>query len=577
MDATASAAGIRKGIVVIHGIGPHGQSDTLLDIGQPLLQWVARWAKAKNLPVRFTNTLLAFSPLDDGVARDPPHAVLEVDDAAGGRRLTWVMAEVWWSYSIRRPGFQEILEWGWHQVWAVLAELREANNRRFARIWNPKPGASHSSSWMRWVNAINALVLIPTTYLVALLAIPPVFLLATAALIPIPALQNFIAVHLLRQFLEVNIAQFRTFLEDGVQAAAMRSRVEGVVDWLVRAQRCDETYVLGHSEGAVLAFDALCRLRDPKLLGSVQKLFTFGAGLNKAWLLEADPTRFPRPLPRHIHWVDFWTSYDPVPAGSLTPRPAAPRIYDPSAVTRAKESPPGALSPDPLPAEHSPEPGGPVSEEITGEMDLMTDHGAYWKNYEEFLARVAQEIDAPRFWQSGFWPGRPTHLALAERLWMRVSALVVMRLVATALCIMSLILQRPSLYAIGQDTWERLLRIPGFDRLLDPVVGSLYQALYSVSVAAAAAVRGVGLWLLAIGAIAALYVGAYGIGMHLAWAPLHAREQRDSVIRVAQGPGGSPTPWPRLWGLGMWLWLIALLALTGLVAWQPAARLVGWL
>ena len=36
------------------------------------------------------------------------------------------------------------------------------------------------------------------------------------------------------------------------------------------------------------------------------------------------------------------------------------------------------------------------------EMDLLTDHGAYWKNDQEFVSRVVQEIDSRRFWESPF-------------------------------------------------------------------------------------------------------------------------------------------------------------------------------
>lgn len=58
---------MRKGIVVIHGIGPHAQAGTLLDIGQPLLDWVDRWVRHyPGYGVRFTDARLRSARLARG-------------------------------------------------------------------------------------------------------------------------------------------------------------------------------------------------------------------------------------------------------------------------------------------------------------------------------------------------------------------------------------------------------------------------------------------------------------------------------------------------------------------------------
>ena len=93
-QATDPHRGNRKGLVVVHGIGFHPQSETLLGIGQPVLDWVARWMRFQKRPVRFERATLAFNQVDRGAIDEPSHVTLRVDDAWGLPGLEWVMAEV---------------------------------------------------------------------------------------------------------------------------------------------------------------------------------------------------------------------------------------------------------------------------------------------------------------------------------------------------------------------------------------------------------------------------------------------------------------------------------------------------
>ena len=45
----------------------------------------------------------------------------------------------------------------------------------------------------------------------------------------------------------------------------------------------------------------------------------------------------------------------------------------------------------------------PESQQVTNEMDVLTDHGAYWRNDEQVVRRIAAEIDQPFYQSSRYW------------------------------------------------------------------------------------------------------------------------------------------------------------------------------
>jgi hypothetical protein len=129
--------------------------------------------------------------------------------------------------------------------------------------------------------------------------------------------------------------------------------------------------VVAHSGGAIVSFETLC---DPAFDDiEVDKLITLGEGLALAWRIEDAYDGLPtgsrllgdltaaRPK---LLWTDFWSSYDPAPAGQIV-------------------QPPGvSLSNRPNPT--------------INRMSLLEDHGSYWDNDEEFMIPLLQNIDVPR-------------------------------------------------------------------------------------------------------------------------------------------------------------------------------------
>jgi hypothetical protein len=90
-----------------------------------------------------------------------------------------------------------------------------------------------------------------------------------------------------------------------------------------------------------------------------------------------------------LRWADFWSTYDPAPAGPIHP-PASAKLV----------------------RRHS--------HEIVNLMSILEDHGAYWDNDEEFLIPLLQEIDTPTGHASDSRFFRDSSLAMVRAAWRRV-------------------------------------------------------------------------------------------------------------------------------------------------------------
>jgi hypothetical protein len=151
-----------------------------------------------------------------------------------------------------------------------------------------------------------------------------------------------------------------------------------------------------------------------------RKLLTFGAGLNKSWLLAPKLDRLYEPLVGDTLWTDFWASYDPVPAGPLDPSrhrlpDGAPcsigALYQPSGDALAQ------VGPSKL----------PINEQVTNAMNVVTDHGGYFTNDEQVVLRLAAEISSAHHDRSAFWPAAEVLLQGVRARRVRVSALALWR------------------------------------------------------------------------------------------------------------------------------------------------------
>ncbi len=397
------AAPATKGVVLVHGIGDQRQSDTLLDIGEPLFDWLARWHEASGAAgPRLGRAELHFSAQAEAAAVS--NAVIHLPNGD-----CWVLMEGWWNASNRRPRFAEMAPWAARHPVQVGVALARSFRRRLDGC---ERDAASVGPVLRRLLALYTLATLIVYAIAALVGTPIALLLLFLAQLPIPALRSAL-LRALQPFIEINLGDFRTLLENEIEAGNIRQRLAGVVERLVADYGCAEVTIVAHSGGAVASFDLLTDPSRGELVAPVRKLITVGAGLNKAWLLAPRLARLRRQLPRHIHWVDLWASFDAVPVGWLTPPPDLDTpIFAPADEIVAAHGLAPRSDPNPFPLCREPAdedaPSGrywPESVKVTNELSLLTDHGGYWSNDEEVLMRLAAEIDSDRHQDSRFWPG----------------------------------------------------------------------------------------------------------------------------------------------------------------------------
>lgn len=539
------------GVVFVHGVGEQKQSSTIREQGGPILEWIWGWYNARGLAadrvLQPQWAKLSYGAPLTGPARFSVHLPAYDRDAEPGEEpgpkhwdaATWVMAEGWWAARLEAPSMVTMLKWSLRilsRFWFGL--YHEAIHRTRERtLYDSAGGARLGRLWERIGNLLLVGVEIP----LALLSYPFVVLLLIVAQIPIDQVQKFVILTLLRPLLIDRVGDFWIYLHDYPGAMHIRRAVEESIDDLVQYDKCTEIVVVAHSQGAVVAFDALSSGGITNI-ALVHRFITIGAALNKAWNLEEGVKALNGQLPPTVkRWIDLWANYDPVPGGPLS-RPGAPlpRIL-----------------------------GGV---RLTNGINVVTDHDSYWRNPEEFLARIAREIDAPiehspeeDAVSSRFWPGGTRQIQLVTRRADRVHALVFWRCVAFFVGVLALLARSAvpggfsamRLVQDGRAWWVAIRAVPGVDLLVKPLeaIGTwIDRTLANVGWS----LEPVSMAILAVVGFAAIIEGAYLLTLVFPYGRWD-RLQSDDVARP-------PEHWSRQ-STGAW-WRVplgaALVALPGL-------------
>jgi hypothetical protein len=137
---------------------------------------------------------------------------------------------------------------------------------------------------------------------------------------------------------------------------------------------------------------------------------TLGEGLALAWRIEGAAKELApgsrllgdlTTLRPNLRWSDFWSTYDPAPAGPITP---------PAGIGAADRS-------------HS----------TVNRMSILEDHGSYWDNDEEFMIPLLRNIDTPDGEVTGSRFFRDAGLGTVRLSWRRrrVAVLALWRWIAT--------------------------------------------------------------------------------------------------------------------------------------------------
>ena len=416
----------RVGVVFVHGIGEQPESDTIREFGGALLGWLQRWHSARGLDLPVDESWLSYGESASRPARFSVHLPKSGEHGA----QTWVLAEAWWGARVHAPDFVTMTRWGLLVVGRVLGRLSNSADRNlYRRNLLERPLLE------RVIRGVSAQFLLVGYALAQVLAIPLIVLLFLIAQLPGPFER---AVMGARLFVVQQLGDFYTSLYDDVQAVHIRNAVAYAVKYLVLEAKCSRIAVIAHSHGTVVAFDALSSEAIPEI-DRVCTLITLGGALNNAWSLRPPhATRLGGDLPEGTHWIDVWADYDPVSGGQLD---------------RAHGK------------------GPDVSLKVNNGLNVITDHGGYLRNREEFLSRVAQELESPQApTASRFFPGTAADAGWRRRRGDRIVALVSWRLVAMILfAALMLVRLKPfdRLAADGEAAWLWLARLPVLGGVVD--------------------------------------------------------------------------------------------------------------
>jgi hypothetical protein len=481
-----TGASTRVGVVFVHGIGQQSESSTVREFGGPLLHWLQEWHKRRDLDLCVTSADLTYGE----VAERPGRFTLDVGPAEGHPAQTWIFAEAWWASRLSAPNLDEMTWWGLKSAVVRCLRLAEVVVDSFRKLpGSPKAIIEVLSSILLFIGYVSA----------AILSIPLILGLYLLAQIPGPVER---AVMGLRNFVQDQIGDFYTFMWDDIQAVHVRGSVAAAIHFLVEKRGCERIAMIAHSQGTVVAYDALCSGAVlPEDLERVKTFVTFGSALNNAWdkrLVPERTCRLREPLPAGIRWINVWSAYDPVAGGPLR---------TPDHIRRPDED-----------------------LEVTNWMNVILDHGGYFANREEFLSRLAQELESPGARErSRFFPEH------GERPWRerrrdRVLTLVTWRVVAMlgfAVGAIARIRSADRLRADGEAVWAWLMTLP--------VVGGLVtfideHAMWLVwTERLGARLLGIAFWLAVLGLA---YIGV----SWLAFVPWH-----DNAGQRSAGRGRPPT------------------------------------
>lgn len=422
----------RTGVVFVHGIGTQAPGETFLDWSTPIVELLTDWRAAAASDG--TSGEAATDRIDDPVwraefafnAASPPYLEIAVPAHADLPSTTWVVTEAWWAADLRPPSLGRTIDYLRRRMGMVVAGIAAGYRDRAPRLHELAQatdviGEGRPPLDWRLAERLDQVQSMtfgarPVGWLVGGLGAVVLGGYDLLRRIPIPVVRDFAARKMIDSFLVDWFGDLPVLLDDAVQAANVRARLARSIQRLVD-DGCDAIVIVAHSGGALVTFETLL---DPAYAHlPVDKLVTLGQGLGLAWRLAADPAveaitpghRLVGNLARvrpGLRWVDVWASYDPAPAGPLPQRSGiVPGVTDRAAPVLTATSPDAEAetpwlmqAPVSLPGEPAPTaPPATImveSRPVTNEMNVLTDHGAYWANPEGFLIPLVRHVDASR-------------------------------------------------------------------------------------------------------------------------------------------------------------------------------------
>lgn len=255
------------GVLFVHGIGEQAKADGLLMCAEPLLRWMQKALSTSHLHISKVRFGLS------GGVDDPAHAVVSVRPA-GQAEQRWLLAEGRWAGEVRQPTFFTLAGWMLTTgAWMIVSH--------FLRQMQSRGGVLSRVGRVLRV-AMFALPLVVLNQALVLI-------LTVLAVIPVPRLRAMLSDVLLA--LTGVLGDTFVFVDNKVQKAAIVSETRRRLKWL--SSRCDVIVVLGHSQGAAVAYEAL---RAAPKQENIRLFITYGGAIAKIHevehLSEHSPSEF---------------------------------------------------------------------------------------------------------------------------------------------------------------------------------------------------------------------------------------------------------------------------------------------
>ncbi len=416
------------GILLVHGIGEQARGDTLTEVGDHFLEWLRRRVGDSTQTPGGKVELIDVVSRQTSEDRIPAaHAVVRITPPTGvGGSKLWVVSEAWWADVFRPATYGELAGWSaFVGPWVFATQVRGIVRR--IEIGEGVPRALR-------------LALIPITFLVCavLIALAAAFsalVTAAALLLVVLALSRLPLIADLARSVQKVLANgagdayvlTRSPLRFGAMAAKVRS------DTHVLRQECESVAIVAHSQGTAVGWYALKRElalpntnrgRRDTTLAPVELFLTYGQAIRKLDLILAMARGS---LTAGGRIAGLGSAFLPLAAGILilagSPWPVvavsivlavvaqlallvfAKRIWQESQHEieadweAVKEVAPKLEWLD-LWASSDPASVGPLeiagsgigSFKIRNLASILSDHSAYWTNFNEFLAIVATRL-----------------------------------------------------------------------------------------------------------------------------------------------------------------------------------------
>ncbi|HEX2033699.1 MAG TPA: hypothetical protein VHS99_05920 [Chloroflexota bacterium] len=383
---------VKRGIVVTHGVGSQRRGEQLDTVLEPLVAFLSRSLGQEQVRVTARTTLDEHKVADAIIYLGPPEAEQPFEE--------WHVREAWWAESFHPSQSGTALVWALRAaVTHVAASARSVVVTNLLAMRGKRQGTGVwripvSGFWFQAMNVASWLFIVLgyiLAYLIgAVLLLPLMVLLQAPLRWFMPGLVGEVQ-RALVDFVTGGIGDQHATTNRRVAVAAAATTVASAL-WPFLAPEArkrrdfdfDTVTVIAHSGGCVVSYEALAGEEVRRWMRAMPQprltWITVGSGLNLGWRMRApwkdrDRVFWSRRIDDHVNWIDIYARYDPVPQGAV-----------PAALVHAlvgERTPPYA------------------SVRVANDDWPLSDHGAYWQNFEEVLPRLVHAITDSRLgWQT---------------------------------------------------------------------------------------------------------------------------------------------------------------------------------